>query len=118
MNRDEREEKLLEAVRKHLDESVEAIDARTAARLREIRVGALAGAEGMRRRFMFPRWVTVGGLATAAVAVAAGLWFAEVRKEPAVATIDDIEIVVAQEQMQLYEDLEFYRWLAEQENGG
>jgi hypothetical protein len=61
----------------------------------------------------------VGGLTTAAAAVlAVSLWMTDPPRDTTVATADDIEIVAAQEQMQLYEDLEFYRWPATQENGG
>ena len=119
MRPDERDERLVEMVKGHLDVGLDALDDRTAARLRAVRLKAVESAEGRRGRFRLPRWVVVGGLATAAAAVlAVGLLVTKRPGESGVATADDIEIVAAQEQMQLYEDMEFYRWLAARENGG
>lgn len=119
MKPEERDERLVEMVKEQLDAGVDALDDLTAARLRAMRLKAVESAEGGRGWFRFPRWVAVGGLATAAVAVlAVGLWVTDPPRESTVATADDIEIVAAQEQMQFYEDMEFYRWLAAQENGG
>lgn len=119
MKPEERDERMVEMVKGHLDASVGALDDRTAARLRAMRLKAVESAEGRRGWFRHPRWFAVGGLATvAAVVLAVGLWVTERPRESTVATADDIEIVAAQEQMQLYEDMEFYRWLAAQENGG
>ena len=118
MSTEKRDERLVEMVRGHLDAGLDTLDDRTAARLRAVRLRAVESAEG-RRGFRFPRWATVGGLATAAAAVlAVSLWVSERPRESSVATADDIEIVAAQEQMQFYEDIEFYRWLAARENGG
>ncbi|RNC66712.1 MAG: hypothetical protein ED859_16020 [Desulfuromonadales bacterium] len=118
MTNDERDQRLMGAVKEHLDARVESLDDRTVARLRQARLDALEAAERKRGWLRVPRWVTVGGLATAVAAVVAvSLWITDYRRQSAVATMDDIEIVAAQEQVQLYEDLEFYRWLADRENG-
>lgn len=120
MSHNDRDEKLIETVREHLDAGAADLDGRVCARLRAMRADALE--EAARRRgwfFRLPRWVTAGGLATAVAAVVAvSLWVADVRRERTVATIDDMELITAQEQMQLYEDLDFYRWLAEQDTNG
>lgn len=119
MKPEERDERMVKMVKEHLDAGVDALDDLTAARLRAVRLKAVESAEGKRGGLRFPRWVAVGGLATAAAAVlAVGLWVSGPPRESTVATADDIEIVAAQEQMQFYEDIEFYRWLAAQENGG
>jgi len=119
MRPEDRDERMIEVVKGHLDAGIDALDDWTTARLRDIRLRAVEAAEGKRERFGFPRWFAVGGLATAAVAVlVVGLWMTDRPRESTVATVDDIEIVASQEQMQLYEDLEFYRWLATQENDG
>ncbi len=36
------------------------------------------------------------------------------RNAPAVASVDDIEILFAKDDLNLYEDLEFYAWLDEE----
>jgi len=118
MKPDGREHEVVDLVRDHLERSTEALDASTSARLREARLKALAAAEGRGWIFRVPRWLTAGGVATVTAAAIAGvIWFADVRTAADVATLDDMEIVAAKEQMQLYEDLEFYRWLAARENG-
>lgn len=119
MSTKERDERLVAMVKEHLDAGVDALDNRTTARLRAARLKAVESARGRRGWFRLPRWVAVGGFATAAAAIlAVGVWLSDAPRESAVATADDLEIVAAQDQMQLYEDLEFYRWLATQENGG
>lgn len=119
MSTKERDERLVAMVREHLDAGVDALDGRTTARLREARLKAVESARGRRGWFRLPRWVAVGGVATATAAIlAVGVWLSDAPRESVVATADDIEVVAAQDQMQLYEDLEFYRWLATQENGG
>ncbi|WP_298273540.1 hypothetical protein [Geobacter sp.] len=119
MNRDERDDRLIETIRGHLEERTAALDGRTAARLREMRFAAVEAA-GRRRWFAaIPRWATAGGVATIAVAVVAtSLWFTRVQREKPVAGIDDMEIITTREHIQLYEDLDFYRWLAEQDRKG
>jgi len=119
MSTTERDERLVAMVKEYLDAGVDTLDGRTTARLREARLKAMETAQGRRGWFHGPRWVAVGGGTVAAAAVlAVGVWLSDSPRESAVATADDIEIVAAQDQMQLYEDLEFYRWLATQENGG
>ncbi len=119
MKPEKSDERIAELVKSHLDAGVDAIDELTAAKLRAIRLNAVEAAGENRGWFRFPRWAAVGGLATAVAAVlAVSLWMSGKPVESTVATADDIEVVAAQEQMQFYEDIEFYRWLAAQENDG
>ena len=103
-----------------LDAEADRLDDGTRARLLQARLLAVAAAE-RRRGTVFDvihawRWLTKGGLAiTAATVAAIAVWLAQPHPSHLPKSADDVEIVAAQDQLELYEDLEFYRWLA---NGG
>jgi hypothetical protein len=114
MNADEREKLFLEKVRKELDAGAEELDRETLLRLRQARLKAVEEA-GRRRwwRPAVPRWMTAGGLATAVVlTVAVSVWFSVSREGLPVRQAEDMEILTAQENLDISNDLEFYRWLA------
>jgi hypothetical protein len=114
MNADEREELFLEKVRKELDAGAEELDGETLVRLRQARCKAVEGA-GRRGwwRAAVPRWVTAGGLAAAAVlVVAVSIWFSASNERFPVRQAEDVEMLTAQENLDISRDLEFYRWLA------
>lgn len=112
------DERLVETITAHLDRSAATLDEGIARRLRAARAETVAAAGRPRRKLSW-RWLTAGGFATVAALIVAGvLWMNSGRKATAVANLDDMEIVTAKEQMQFYEDLDFYRWLAARENGG
>jgi len=116
-NSEEAEKVFLEKVKKELDAVAEDIDALTSARLQSVRMRALDEAE--RRKgvsFIIPRWMTAGGIATVcAVVVAVSIWFTTRQGLPTNHP-EDVEILAAQEQLDLYKDLDFYKWLASAEN--
>ena len=57
--------------------------------------------------------MTAGGLATAMVlVVAVSVWFGNTRERLPVRQAEDVEILTAQENLDISRDLEFYRWLA------
>jgi hypothetical protein len=116
MNGQERDEKLLKRLRTELDAGSERLDRSISARLRDGRRAAVARAGRQSwGLFSLPRWVTASGLATAAVlVVAVSLWNDRSGQRTLPGKLgDDLEIIAAQEQLDLYDDLEFYRWLAE-----
>ena len=107
---------LLKQVTARLDEGVEHLDPIIQARLRENRQRAVALA-GEKHSWFFavPRWVTASGLATAAViTVALSFWWSA-PKPPTVTEkpVDEIEVMTAQGRLEMYQDLDFYRWLAD-----
>lgn len=114
MSSEKLEKELVERIKNVLDEGVEKLDDETLLRLQRIRLNALEEAGGKRGWiFSLPRWVTAGGLATAAVVVVAvSLWIAAPRQNRLSKNVEDIDILAAQEHIEIYEDLEFYRWLA------
>lgn len=114
MTMEERDRELLEKVRATLDASIEDIDEATLHRLRRNRLDALEAAGANRQPFFLPRWVTAGGVATVAVlGVAVSVWLSASRPVLPEKQVEDLEIITAKEQLDLYADLEFYRWLAE-----
>ena len=77
MNEQEKEKQFVEKIRDFLDESAETLNPDIRLRLQEARFQALRAAEKKRAWFFsFPRWITVGGLATATTAILAFFfWF-------------------------------------------
>jgi len=97
-----------------LDQSVEAIDASTLSRLARARQHALARRHAQRRA-----WVGFGAIGAAAVLVlafgltrhAARPGIAPTPAAPASAQADGDDIVVDDDNAELYDDLDFYAWL-------
>ena len=119
MNEKGQEKFFLEKVKALLEESTDKMDEATRKRLEEIRLKALAAAEKKRWRFLtFPRWITVGALATAATAILfIFLWFHSPTPDLLGKHMEDFEILTAKEPLDLYGDLDFYRWLDGEEKG-
>jgi hypothetical protein len=114
MKSEDRDKELLERVKGTLDESCASLDGETLHRLRGIRLAALDKAPADRRPFFLWRGFTAGGFATAAVlVVAVSLWMSTFRAPLPEKQVEDLEIITSQEHIDLYEDLEFYKWLAE-----
>ncbi|MCX5907785.1 MAG: hypothetical protein NTY64_11530 [Deltaproteobacteria bacterium] len=117
MNTIDPEKSMLEKVSGLLNEGVENLDSRTGRRLEHIRSEALRAAEKPSRFFIPGRWIVVGGLATAAMAAGAlFFWLPTSPGDFPVRNIEDLEIITSQERIDFYENLDFYRWLATQEN--
>ena len=117
MNREEREKLFLENVKRELDAGADRLDEKTLLRLRKARQRALDEAEKRRWRFAVPKWLTAGGLATAmVVAVAVSFWFSAPREGFPVRQAEDVEILAAQENLDISKDLEFYCWLTAVDN--
>ena len=116
----EKEARFLEKARQGLLASEEQLDAATALRLRDARVRAVEAADARERGFFrIPNWARVGGVATAAAAVLVFMiWFDTPKQDLPMKNADDVEIVLNVDNMDLYEDLDFYEWLAGAGNGG
>jgi len=115
----EKEARFLEKARQGFLASEEHLDAGTLSRLRDARVRAVevTGDRG-RGFFWIPNWVRIGGVATAAAAVLVFMiWFDTPKQELPVKSPDEVEIVLNADNMDLYEDLDFYEWLAGAGNG-
>jgi hypothetical protein len=110
------DERLVQRAKALFDESVQALDAGTLSKLHRARRQALAGAG--EKRAPWTAWMPAGAVTAGAVAaIAAVAWHARGTGElPGTAEID-AEILLAGEELEMLEDLEFYRWLALVEAG-
>ena len=108
--------------RELLDESTTTLDAAALSRLNRSRQVALA----QRRRPALHRWLPVGAAAAASLFLAlvattrlAPPISVPVPPEVAAGSGDDAELIVADDNLDLAQDLEFYAWLdAEDEHNG
>ena len=109
------EREVVEIARGALDRSIGELDNRTAERLRRIRLAAVAEAEAVKPPwFAVHRWVTAGGVAAfAALVLAVSLWVSVPRQIQPPGQVDDIDILAANDHLDIYEDMDFYRWLAD-----
>ncbi len=116
MKEEEREKRLLEKARSLLEDPAQ-IEKPTLDRLQEIRREALdAAGEGGWKTLFFPRWKAWGALATAAAAgLAAIVWMDLSSPEIRLKHVEDLEILTSQEPLDVYGELDFYRWLAGKE---
>jgi hypothetical protein len=104
------EEELKSNIRQSLDDSVDAIDAETLSKIRQIRAQAIDKAGT--RNVLLPK-LLVGGLATACVMVLAIILLFNSPTSMQVVPADDLELISSSDSLELFEDLEFYEWLEE-----
>jgi len=118
MNEVQKEAQFLEKVKGLLDESTESLDPHVRHRLEQARFQALEAREKRGVRFFaIPRWITIGGFATAATIVLAFFFLFNFPKADFPAKqAEDFEILTSKEHIDFYKDLEFFRWLATKEN--
>ncbi|HHB75772.1 MAG TPA: hypothetical protein ENK84_04430 [Desulfobulbus sp.] len=107
-----------------LNETANNLDERLKRNLSQARAEALRQA-GKRKTIIPPpgQWIPATGLAAVLMIVilAAGLWFhgaAPSSLQTAPSEIDYMDIVVDGESPDLYQDMEFYQWLAHEDQSG
>ncbi|GAB4300374.1 MAG: DUF3619 family protein [Thiohalomonadaceae bacterium] len=105
------ERRLIAQVRAALDDSVTNLDAVTRSRLAQARARAQ---RPQRQRWYW--WLPLGGAVLASL-FAAMLWLERPALLPgtAVDSATDFELLMANEDLELYQELDFYHWLAEEE---
>lgn len=101
------EDKLETNIRRSLDESIDALDANTLSKIRQIRAQAIEKANVKKTDWS---GVMSGALATACVMV---FTVSILLKTPAIepVSVDDLELISSSDSLELFEDLEFYEWL-------
>ena len=118
MNANDQEKYFLGKVKDLLDEGVEDLNSQTRQRLEHVRMSALrAAGEKYSGLFTPLRWTMVGGFSTAMMAAAAFFfWQHTPPGELPVREVDDFEIITSSDHIDFYQNLDFYRWLAIEEN--
>ena len=106
--RDEGQEAFVRRVKAMLDEGNAHLDARVRSRLTQARHAALAQADS-RPNLWLRQWAPAAGIAAAAV-LAVLVWPTP-REQPPDEALNDLEIVLAGENLDLLEDLDFYEWV-------
>jgi len=104
------EDELNANIRQALDESVDALDASTLSKIRQIRAQAIEKAEV---RSVHWQGYLLGGLATACVMVLAVVLLLNSPTSMQSVPVDDLELISSSDNLELFEDLEFYEWLEE-----
>lgn len=119
-NHSDKEARFLEKARQALLAGEDQLDAATLSRLREARAKAVeAAGEREGGFFRIPNWMRAGAFATAVAAVMVfTIWVEPPKQELPVKSVDEFEIVLYADNLDLYEDMDFYEWLADVGNGG
>ncbi|HEY0964148.1 MAG TPA: hypothetical protein VGE69_17500 [Pseudomonadales bacterium] len=108
------DERLIAGIRRELDRSCDALDGHTLSRLNRIRHVALARRQSRATRLLLP----FGGFVTACVLVLTVTLFMPgslTESDDPVPPLEDIDILASNDSLDLYEDYEFYEWLASNE---
>ncbi|MBL1141698.1 MAG: hypothetical protein HND53_06665 [Proteobacteria bacterium] len=104
------ENELNESIRQSLDESVDALDANTLSKIRQIRAQAIEKADARKSKHW--QGVVVGGLATTCVMVLAVMMLINSPASIDPVPGNDLELISSSsDDLELFEDLEFYEWL-------
>lgn len=118
MNGDPHDQRIVRLAAEQLTRNADALDDATRARLRAARLRALEGLDdrpGFAVRLAVP---AVAAIAVAALAtvVIVPRWSAEQSRDSIFGLgLEDLDILGADEDLELYEHLEFYRWLESNE---
>ncbi len=118
MMSEEHDKVFVDEVRRLLSATEAETDPRIRMRLKSARLRALdAAAEQVPWYLRFPRLITVGSLATVAV-IAVSFWILAERGPLPAGPVEDLELLTNKEQIELYNDLDFYRWLESSDHAG
>ena len=96
-----------------LDSRIEHLDARTLSRLNQVRHDALAQAG--RQRLLDSQWLKAGAFALLLVTIFNGWLFMSESGVEQMDT-DDFELIVANDDYELIQELDFVTWMIEEEN--
>ena len=111
---DRHDQDLLGLAKQHLDESAEHLPQETASRLRAARYEALHHSHKQALSWGWPAW---GGLATTCLVILSlSLWWNGPTNEILIPAVEDLDLLASTEPLDLYEELDFYDWLAEHEH--
>ena len=111
------EDEFISHVKKALDQQTDALDGETLSKLNQARQAAIQHAGHKPGLGLTRTWVPWGGVAAAILLTSIFMFKAE---EMAIVTdgaVDEMEIIASSESLDLYEQLDFYMWLLEEDAG-
>ena len=115
MKQDDKDQAFLHNTRQVLDHSVDALDEETSSRLRQIRYQALNNKPEKHN------WFTPYSAfaATAAVLVlSVTVWLTQLPAINDELVLEDIPLLTTSEELDFYQELEFYNWLDDEQING
>ncbi|HHP7234703.1 MAG TPA: hypothetical protein ACFCUC_08740 [Desulfobacterales bacterium] len=105
----------VDRVKRALDEGTDRLAPGVISGLNQARYRALEAVD--RSESPRPRWMAVkltGLLAACCAILAIGLWMQPPTPSPISAALADVEILAAEDGFELYEELDFFTWLAQE----
>ena len=109
-----RDEQIVSNVCEALEDSVSRIDAETSQRIIAARQHALEKAQ---KRFVFPKFIVTAATAFS-ILLAVIIVNTQLNQPLETEGVEAIELIAAQDTFELYEELEFYTWLVEEDVTG
>lgn len=109
------EEQFVNNIKQQLDQQAEGLDGQTLSRLRQARATALA-AETKRGW----HWQPLAAVASVSV-LAVAVWLAmpvNNSGDHTLAALDDLELLASTDELEFYEEIEFYEWVGSQDEQG
>ncbi len=114
MKNEVQEQKLIDFAKQTLDHSIKNLDQGTLSRLQSARQTVCSNASEP-DSWLRPAWAIA---AACLVIFTIALWNTDSPKVTATLPIEDVEILASANGWEFYEDLEFYSWLAENDQTG
>ena len=115
MRQDDKDQAFLHNARHILDDSVDAIDEQTTSRLKQIRYQALQS-KPQKRHWLMPYSAFA---ATAAVMIlTVTVWLTQSPNINDELVLEDMPLLTTGEELDFYQDLEFYSWLDDEQING
>jgi hypothetical protein len=120
MTTEKNEKAFVESMKKIMDETETQTEPHVRIRLRAARFRALDVLETPVPWYArFPRWATAGSFVTAvALVLTLSLWNYQEQNNIPSGQVEDLELLTNKEQLELYKDLDFYRWLESSDHTG
>lgn len=120
MNTDKQNNAFLDAAKTALDKQHDAIDAATQTALRNIRHQAInhAKSKPARNWSLLSPYPAMVAMTISVVAISAMLTINLTNKIDELPTLDDMALISSTDDINFYQDLEFYQWLDAENNNG
>lgn len=112
-----KEDEFLEKVNNTLDQRINTLDGETVSKLNRARHAALQQQYRPPHTVNKWAWLPASGIAVAVLISSLFLFRAEQMVDISGNDLDEIEIIASTDSIELYEQLDFYLWLLEEESG-